>query len=97
MGSLVFPVMGNIYMEYFGEIDLRSQCPIPSLWWERYVNDIISIIKEGMSRYSLQPYKFYRFSNQICNGSHFAMMAASHSWIPSVHPASDHTIHTSLY
>ena len=29
MGSPVSPVIANIYMEYFKELDLGPQCPIP--------------------------------------------------------------------
>ena len=39
MGSPVSPVIANIYMEYFEELTLGPQCPIPTPWWKRYVDD----------------------------------------------------------
>ena len=44
MGSPVFLVIANIYMEYFEVLGLGSECPIPTSWWKRYVDDIISIV-----------------------------------------------------
>ena len=35
MGSSVSPVIANICMEYFEELALGPQCPIPTPWWER--------------------------------------------------------------
>ena len=46
MGSPVSPVKANIYMEYFEELALGPQCPIPTLWWKRYVDDVICITKK---------------------------------------------------
>ena len=43
MGSPVFPVIANIYLEYFEDLALNPECPIPNLWWKRYVHDVISI------------------------------------------------------
>ena len=34
IGSPVSVVIANIYMEYFGEISLGSQCPIPIPGWK---------------------------------------------------------------
>ena len=38
--------IANIYMEYFSEIALGLQCPIPTPCLKRYVDDIISIVKK---------------------------------------------------
>ena len=46
MGSPVSPVIANIYMEYFEELALEPQCPIPTPWWKRYVHDVICITKK---------------------------------------------------
>ena len=47
VGSSVSPIIGKIYMEYFEEIVLGSQCPMPILGWKRYVDDVISIVKKN--------------------------------------------------
>ena len=39
MSSSVSPVIANIYMEYFEVMALGPQCPIPTPWWKRYVDD----------------------------------------------------------
>ena len=46
MGSPVSLVIANIYMEYFEELALGSECPIPTPWWKRYVDDVICITKK---------------------------------------------------
>ena len=46
MGLSVSSVILNIYMEYFEEIALGPQSPIPTTWWNRYIDDIISIVKK---------------------------------------------------
>ena len=46
MGSPVTPVIANIYMEYFEELALGPQCPIPNPWWKGYVDDVICISKK---------------------------------------------------
>ena len=33
-------------MEYFEDMALGPQCPIPSPWSKRYVDDVISIVKK---------------------------------------------------
>ena len=47
MASPVSPVIGNIYMVYFEELALGPECPIPSPWWKRYVDDVTSIVKKN--------------------------------------------------
>ena len=39
-------VIANIYMEYFEELALGPQCPIPTPWWKRYIDDVICITKK---------------------------------------------------
>ena len=34
VGSPVSPVLANNHMEYFEELALGSQCPIPTPWWK---------------------------------------------------------------
>ena len=46
MGSPVSPVIANIYMKYFVELALGPQCPTPTPWWKRYVDDVICITKK---------------------------------------------------
>ena len=46
MGSQVSLVIVTIYMKYFEELALGPQCPIPSPWWKRYVDDLICITKK---------------------------------------------------
>ena len=43
MGS---PLIANIYMEYIEELALGLQCPIPTPWWKRYVDDLIYITEK---------------------------------------------------
>ena len=47
MGSPCFPVMANIYMEYFEELALGPKLPIQIKELKRYVDDIFSIIPKG--------------------------------------------------
>ena len=46
MGSPVSPVITNFYMEYFEEMALGPQCPIPTPWWKEYVDGVISIVEK---------------------------------------------------
>ena len=45
MGSLVSPVIANIYIIYSVELALGPECTIPTPWWKGYVDDVISIVK----------------------------------------------------
>ena len=49
MGSPVSLVIANIYMEYFEESALGPECPIPSPWWTRYVDDVHLLQPSGFS------------------------------------------------
>ena len=44
MCSPCSPVVANIYMEYFEDLALGPQLPIPVKDWKRYVDDVFSII-----------------------------------------------------
>ena len=46
MGSPVLPVIANIYIEYVEELAPGPQCPIPTPWWKRYVDDVICLTKK---------------------------------------------------
>ena len=54
MGSPCSPVVANIYVEYFEELALGPELPIPIKEWKRYVDDIISIIPKSTSDTLLQ-------------------------------------------
>ena len=45
MGFPLCPVIANIYMEYLEEVVIGPQYPIPTPWWQRYEDDVISIEK----------------------------------------------------
>ena len=47
MGSPCSPVVANIYMEYFEDLALGPELPIPVKDWKRYVDDVFSIIPKG--------------------------------------------------
>ena len=47
MGSPYSSVVANIYMEYFENLALDPEVPIPIKEWKRYVDDVFSIIPKG--------------------------------------------------
>ena len=47
MGSPCSPVVANIYMEYFEDLALGPEVPVPIKEWKRYVDDVFSIIPKG--------------------------------------------------
>ena len=47
MGSPCSPVVANIYMEYFEDLALGPELPIPVKESKRYVDDVFSIIPTG--------------------------------------------------
>ena len=47
MGSPCSPVVANIYMEYFEELALGPEVPVPIKEWKRYMDDVFSIIPKG--------------------------------------------------
>ena len=47
MGSPCSPVVANIYMEYFENLALGPELPVPVKEWKRYVDDVFSIIPKG--------------------------------------------------
>ena len=46
MGSLISPIVANLYMEGF-EIKAISSSPHPSYLWKRFVDDTFTIIKSS--------------------------------------------------
>ena len=54
MGFPCSPVVANIYMEYFEDLALGTESPIPIKEWKRYVDDIFSIIPKGKREVMLQ-------------------------------------------
>ena len=47
MGSPCSPVVANIYMEYFENLALDPELPIPVKDGKRYVDNVFSIIPKG--------------------------------------------------
>ena len=47
MCSPCSPVVANIYMEYFENMALGPELPVPVKEWKRYVDDVFSIIPKG--------------------------------------------------
>ena len=47
MGSSCSPVVANIYIEYFEDLALGPELPIPIKEWKRYVDNVFSIIPKG--------------------------------------------------
>ena len=65
MGSPCSPVVANIYMEYFENLALGPELPVPVKDWKRYVDDVFSIIPKG-NRDKIAPIlKFHRLSYKI--------------------------------
>ena len=54
MGSPCSPVVANIYMEYFEDMALGPELPLPIKEWKRYVDDVFSIIPKGQCDTMLQ-------------------------------------------
>ena len=52
--SLNSPVVANIYMEYFENLALGPELPIPVKDWKRYMDDVFSIIPKGNRNTMLQ-------------------------------------------
>ena len=61
MGSPCSPVVANIYLEYFEDLALGPELPIPIKEWKRYVDDIFSVIPKGKRDTMLN------YLNSICN------------------------------
>ena len=54
MGFPCSPVVANIYMEYFKDLALGPELPIPVKDWKRYMDDVFSIIPKGKRDTMLQ-------------------------------------------
>ena len=54
MGFPCSPVVANIYMEYFENLELGPELPVPVKDWKRYVDDVFSIIPKGNQDKMLQ-------------------------------------------
>ena len=84
MGSPCSPVVANIYMEYFENMALGPELPIPVKDWKRYVDDVFSIIPKGnhdtMLQYlnSIDPHIKFTIEQPKCRRWH------SPSWTPSL-------------
>ena len=46
MGSLISPIVANLYMENF-EVRASSTSPNPPLMWKRFVDDIFVVMKKA--------------------------------------------------
>ena len=96
IGSPVSPVIANIYMEYFEELALGPQCPIPIPWWQRYVDDVISITRKD------QVDILFMHINQLDAHIKFSMESPDNEgripFLDTKYTAnSNHTIHTTVY
>ena len=85
MGSPCSPVVANMYMEYFENLALGSELPVPVKDWKRYVDDVFSIIPKGnwdkMLQYlnSIVPHIKFTIEQPYEEG-------ASPSWTPFPNP-----------
>ena len=52
MSSPCSPVVANIYMEYFEDLALGPELPIPVKDWKRYMDDVFSIIPKGNRKHN---------------------------------------------
>ena len=78
MGSPCSPVVANIYMEYFENLALGPELPVPVKDWKRYVDDVFSIIPKGNRNKMLQylklhwpTYKIHYWATQPGRGHSF--------------------------
>ena len=76
MGSPCSPVVANIYMEYFEDMALGPELPIPVKDWKRYVDDVFSIIPKGnhwhyaaISKLNWSSHKIHHRTTK-CRGGH---------------------------
>ena len=58
MGSRCSPVVANIFLEYFENLALGPELPVPVKDWKRYVDDVFSIIPKGNHDKMLQYLNF---------------------------------------
>ena len=65
MGSPCSPVVTNIYMEYFEDLALGLEAPIPIKEWKRYVDDVFSIIPKSKREIMLSISKFHWSTHKI--------------------------------
>ena len=83
-------------MEYFEEIAQGPQYSIPTPWWKRYVNDIISVVTKK------QVDTLFHHLNSVDPHIKFIIEAPSNDGSilfldTKCSPNSDDTIHTSVY
>ena len=96
LGSLVSPVITNIYMEYFEELAIGPECTISRPWWKRYVDDVISIVKENQldtffsNLNSVDPHIKLTMESPDTDGS---ILFLNNKCLPN----KDHSIQTSVY
>ena len=96
MASPVYPFIANIYMTHFEELALGPQCPIPTPWWKRYVDDVICITKKDQLDIS------FNHRNQLDDHIKYTMESPDNEGsIPFLDtkctPNFNHTIHTTVY
>ena len=60
MGSPCSPVVANIYMEYFENLALGPELPVPAKDWKRYVDDVFSIIPKGKLGHNAPIFKLHQ-------------------------------------
>ena len=96
MGSPVSPVIANIYIEYFEELALGPQFPIPTPLQKRYVDDVICITKKD------QVEILFNHINNMVDQIKLTMECPDNEGnIPFLDtkftPNPNHTIHTTVY
>ena len=65
MGSPCSPVVANIYTEYFKDLALGPELPVPVKDWKRYMDDVFSIIPKGNRDKNAIVSKLHRFTYKI--------------------------------
>ena len=83
-------------MEYCEEMELGPQCPIPTPWWKRYLDDVICITQKD------QVDILFNHINNMNDHIKFTMECSDNKGsIPFLDtkctPNPNHTIHTTVY
>ena len=77
MGSLLSPVITNLYMEHFEELNLYS-FPLQPKWWKRYVDDTGVCWSHGIEKLE----EFHRHINSISSCITFTKELETNNQLP---------------